>query len=124
MNREYEKIEIVAPKGEGYALKKWTAEYRVIGEGDARIIQINSLSGITVIVAKILVDWYAAFGLPPYYSYYVAVPNFNIATEGYDSLQQEEYLVDDLISRGMPKVDAQTVAQVLGHITPSFTPEK
>ena len=46
MNREYERIEIVAPKGEGYTLEKWTAEYRVIGEGDARIIHINSLSSI------------------------------------------------------------------------------
>lgn len=120
MNREYESIEIVAPKGEGYKLEKWRAEYRVIGEGDARIIQINSLSSITVVVSKVLVDWYASIGLPPYYSYYVSIPNFNAATEGYDSLQLEEYFVDDLISRGMPKADAQTVAQVLYYIAPTF----
>lgn len=99
---------------------RWPAKYRVVGEGDARIVQIESLSSITVVVSKVLVDWYAAIGLPPYYSYYIAVPNFNAATEGYEALELGEGLADDLAERGMPWVDALTVAQVLCHVTAQF----
>ena len=95
--------------------QRWPAEYRVMGEGNAHIVQIESLSSITVVVAKGLVDWYVSVGIPPYYSYYVAVPNFNAVTDGYESLRQTEHLTDSLIGRGMPQADAQTVAQVLRH---------
>ena len=95
--------------------QRWPAEYRVIGEGNAHIVQIESLSSITVVVSRVLVDWYASIGMPPSYSYYVAVPNFNAVTDGWKSLGQTEHLTDHLIDRGMPEVDAQTVAQVLRH---------
>ena len=93
--------------------QRWPAEYRVMGEGNAHIVQIESLSSITLVVSKVLVDWYASVGMPPYYSYYVAVPNFNAVTEGYESLRQTEHLTDSLIDQGMPEVDALTIAQVL-----------
>lgn len=95
--------------------QRWPAEYRVMGEGDAHIVQIESLSSITVVVSRVLVDWYASIGMPPYYSYYVAIPNFNVVTDGHESLRQTELLTNTLIDRGMPEVDAQTVAQVLHH---------
>lgn len=114
------KIEVIAPVREGYTFERWPAEYRIIGSGNARIIQIDSLSGITVVVSKVLVDWYASIGIPPSYSYYIAIPNFNTSTEGYDGLQQTAHLANDLISRGMPKADAQTVSQVLRHAAPIF----
>lgn len=108
-------IDIIDPSRAEHITGRWPAEYRVIGDGDARIVQIESLSSITVVVSKVLVDWYAAIGLPPYYSYYVAVPNFNAVTEGYETLELVEDLAGDLVARGMPKVDALTVAQVLRH---------
>lgn len=95
--------------------QRWLAEYRVMGKGNAHIVQIESLSSITVIVSKVWVDWYADAGLPPYHSYYVAVPNFNAVTDGYESLQQAEHLTVSLVGRGMPEADARTVAQVLCH---------
>ena len=113
-------IKIIAPSNEGYMFERWTAEYRIIGSGNARIIEIDSLSGITVVVSRVLVDWYAAFGIPPSYSYYIAVPNFNAATDGYAHLMQTAHLANDLVKRGMPRVDAQTVAQVLGHAANLF----
>ena len=114
------KIEITAPRGEEYMYEKWSAEYRVIGEGNARIVQIDSLSGITVLVSRVLVDWYAVFDMPPSYSYYISSPNFNVATDGYESLNDTAYLAHDLSARGMPKADAQTVAQVLRHASNLF----
>ena len=113
-------IDIIDPRREHPVLGRWPAEYEVIGEGDARLVQINSLSNITVVVSKVLVNWYAAIGLPPYYSYYIAVPNFNASTEGYETMELAEGLADDLEARGMPWVDALTVAQVLHHAAKLF----
>ena len=113
MSKNVKRIDIFDP----IRAERWSAEYRVIGEGNARIVQISSLSSITVVVSKVLVDWYAAIGLPPYYSYYIAVPNFNAATEGYETMELGEGLADDLAERGMPRVDALTVAQVLCYIS-------
>ena len=113
-------IKIIAPNDERDMLAHWTAEYRIVGSGNARVVQIDSLSGITVIVSRVLVDWYADFGIPPSYSYYISVPNFNTATEGYADLMQTAHLANDLIKRGMPRVDAQTVAQILGHAANLF----
>ena len=95
--------------------RRWSAAYKIMGEGNARIVQIESLSSITVVVAKVLVDWFVSVSIPPYYSYYVSVPNFNAVTDGYETLRQTEHLTDSLIGRGMPQVDAKTVAQVLRH---------
>ena len=95
--------------------QRWPAEYRIMGEGNAHIVQIESLSSITVVVSRVLVDWYAFIGMPLSYSYYVAVCNFNAVTDGYETLRQTEHLTDSLIGRGMPEVDARTVAQVLRH---------
>ena len=96
--------------------QRWSAFYRVMGKGNARIVQIESTSSITVVVCKVLVDWYADAGLPPFYRYYVSVPNFNAVTDGHESLQQTEHLTEALIGRGMPQVDARTVAQVLHQV--------
>jgi hypothetical protein len=113
-------IDVIDPRRVNPIMGRWSAEYRVIGDGDARIVQINALSSITVVVSKVLVDWYAAIGLPPYYSYYIAVPNFNAATEGYETMELAEGLADDLAERGMPWVDALTVAEVLSHAAELF----
>lgn len=115
-----EKIDIIDPARVEYITGCWPAEYRVLGDGNARIVQIESLSSITVVVSRVLVDWYAAIGLTPYYSYYVAVPNFNAATEGYETLEMAKDLAYDLAERGMPRVDALTVAQVLCHSAGKF----
>ena len=120
MSEKIKQIEIIDPNKAKHITGRWPAMYRVIGEGDARIVQIESLSNITVVMSKVLVDWYASIGLPPYYSYYIAVPNFNVATEGYETMELAEGLADDLAARGMPWVDALTVAQVLYHYTKQF----
>ena len=96
--------------------QRWSAFYRVMGEGNARIVQIESLSSMTVVVARVLVDWLVSVSIPPYYSYYVSVPNFNVAADGYESLRQTEHLTEALIGKGMPQVDARTVAQVLHQV--------
>lgn len=106
-------IDIINPDQTDDVMGRWTAEYRVIGNGSVRIVQIDSLSSITVIVSKAAADWYLSVGLPPYYSYYIAIPNFNIATEGHKALNQTDSLTNDLVGRGMPVIDALTVVQVL-----------
>ena len=113
-------IDIINPSKEDHNKGRWTAGYRIIGDGAARLVQINSLSSITVVVSQVLVDWYAAIGMPSYYSYYIAVPNYNVATEGYETLAMTGDLVDDLTARGMPWVDALTIAQVLRHAAGLF----
>ena len=120
MSEKIKQIDIINPIKAENIMGRWTAKYQVIGEGDARIVQIESLSSITVVVSKVLVDWYASIGLPPYYSYYIAVPNFNAATESYETIELAEGLADDLTKRGMPWVDALTVAQVLCHSAGQF----
>lgn len=120
MSVNIKRIDIFDPTKADHITGRWTAEYRVIGEGNAHIVQINSLSSITVVVSKVLVDWYAAIGLPPYYSFYISIPNFNATTEGYEDLRQMNDMVSELIGRGMPRVDALTVAQVLFHTAKLF----
>ena len=95
---------------------RWLASYRVMGEGNAHLVQIESLSSITVVVGWGVVDWLVSVSIPPYYSYYISVPNLNVATDGYEFLRQTVYLTDALIAKGMPQVEAQTVAQVLRHV--------
>lgn len=91
----------------------WEAEYSVIGEGNAHIVQISSLSVFDVVVARVTVDWGKEFGVEPYPRYCIAVPAFHAVADGYADLLQTGHITSTLVECGMPEVDALTVAQVL-----------
>lgn len=87
----------------------WSAEYTVQGNRDAQIVRIKSRS-ITVVIAKIMEN------LPlvgTTVTYYISVPNYGIALPEIESLNESAWIVDRLLVRNMPRVDAVTIAQVL-----------
>ena len=88
----------------------WSAEYTVLGNRDAQIVRIKSRSSITVVIAKIMEN------LPlvgTTVTYYISVPNYGIALPEIESLNESAWIVDRLLVRNMPRVDAVTIAQVL-----------
>ena len=88
----------------------WNAEYTVQGNRDAQIVRIKSRSSITVVIAKIMEN------LPlvgKTITYYISVPNYGIALPEIENLNESAWIVDRLLVRNMPRVDAVTIAQVL-----------
>ena len=114
------KITISASSDCKYWEKQWPAEYTVIGEGNAHIIKIDSRSNFQVVVSCVVVDWGKTYGIAPYPCYCIAVPEFNVVVDGYEDLLQTNHPTDSLIKRGIPAVDALTVAQVLHHAAKSL----
>ena len=73
-------------------------------------MRIKSRSSITVVIAKIMEN------LPlvgTTVTYYISVPNYGIALPEIESLNESAWIVDRLLVRNMPRVDAVTIAQVL-----------
>ena len=80
------------------------------GNRDAQIVRIKSRSSITVVIAKIMEN------LPlvgKTITYYISVPNYGIALPEIENLNESAWIVDRLLVRNMPRVDAVTIAQVL-----------
>lgn len=46
-------------------------------------------------------------------TYYISVPNYGIALPEIENLNESAWIVDRLLVRNMPRVDAVTIAQVL-----------
>ena len=87
----------------------WNAEYTVQGSRDAQIVRIKSRSSITVVIAKIMEN------LPlvgKTITYYISVPNYGIALPEIENLNESAWIVDKLLVRNMPRVDAVAIAQV------------
>ena len=103
-------IMIKAPKEFECDRKEWEAEYKVIGDGNARKVWIEARSTIEVIIAKVEEDWGL---LGSQTNYYISSPNFNVAIPCIGSLKETFWITEKLVNLGMPAPDAVTVGQVL-----------
>ena len=93
-------IIVKAPRHIDCDMQTWPAEYTIQGACAARLIRIESRSAIDVVVAKIS-------------DYYVSCPDFGVAIPGIGSLQENFWIMEQLMRSGLPAPDAVTVAQVL-----------
>ena len=102
-------ITIKAPMDFYCIKKRWTAQYDLLGAGDARLIRIRSRSAIDVVVAKIAENTV----LGPVENYYVSSPNFGVAIPGISSLLETHWIIEKLLQHEMSATDAITIAYVL-----------
>lgn len=100
---------INAPKDMECNAEQWSAKYTILGEGEARLIRIESRSCIDVIVSKVTERGF--LGLQT--SYYISSPNFGVAIPGIPTLQETYWITEQLLDHKMSAPDAVTVAQVL-----------
>lgn len=104
-------IIVKAPRDIDCDMKQWPARYTVHPSNqDTRYITIESRSSIEVVVAKVKMPYHIVDAY-----YYIAVPNFGVAIPGIGSLQENFWIMEQLM-HGMPAPDAVTVAQVLRHL--------
>ena len=100
-------IVVNVPNGVKCGKSQWPARYTVYPYNlDTRFISIESLSCIQVVVAKVFTPWVLGS------EYYISVPNFGVSIPGISSLQENFWIMEHLM-RGMPTMDAVTVAAVL-----------
>lgn len=90
-------------------MKSWPAGYTAVGNGDVRLVNIESRSAIEVIVAKITRK--SLRGM--HEEYYISSPNFGVAIPSVPTLLETYWITEKLIHMEMPAPDAVTVAQVL-----------
>lgn len=102
-------IVIRAPKDIACNAEQWSARYTVQGDGEARLVRVESRSCIDVIVAKVTEKSL----LGPQDSYYISSPNFGVAIPSIPTLQETHWITEQLLDHNMPAPDAVTVAQVL-----------
>lgn len=102
-------ITVKAPDDVDCGVKQWPAKYTSLGTGEARMVRIAARSSIDIVVAKVTEKGF----LGAQTSYYISSPNFAVAIPGISSLQEDFWIMEQLINNGMPGPDAVTVAQVL-----------
>lgn len=103
-------IEINVPSDiETTQQRQWVAHYKVCGNADAKLIEIEARSYIEVIVAKISRNTV----IGPDTSYYVSSPNFGVAIPSIPSLLEGSWIREKLMEAGLPMPDAVTISQVL-----------
>lgn len=103
---------VKAPTDIDCDMKQWPARFGVLGVGTARLVRIESRSGIDVVIAKIAENTI----LGPHDTYYISSPNFGVAIPGIPDLTEEYWITEQLLMHDMPAPDAVTVAQVLREI--------